>query len=67
MDSSTAAVVTSLAAALTTISVTWIGFKMKKLEHHMNSMREQLVTTTAKASKAEGKLEGAAEEKASPT
>lgn len=64
MDASTSAVITSISAAITTITVTWIGFKMKKLEHNMNSMREELVKTTAKSSHAEGVLAGKAEQKA---
>lgn len=64
MDAATGQVVTAVAACISTIAVAYIGFKMKKLEHSMNSMREELVSTTASASKAEGKLAGREELKA---
>jgi hypothetical protein len=38
--------------------------KVDKLEHHMNAMREQLVTTTAAGSHAAGMIQGASEEQA---
>lgn len=64
MDASTAQVVTSICSTVSAVLVAWIGFKVKKLEHSMNSIREELVQTTAAKSHAEGMIAGKAEQKA---
>jgi len=66
MDSSTTQLISLIVSTIGTVAVAWIGFKMKQLEHHMNSVREQLVITTAAKSHAEGKLAGKAEAALTP-
>jgi len=53
-----------IVTSITSISVAWIGFRIKQLERNTNSKMDQLLTTTATAKKAEGNLEGRAEQKA---
>lgn len=40
-----------------------ISIRLGKLSHHINSRMDQLILETQKASRAEGKVEGKAEEK----
>lgn len=74
MDSGT---VTLISLAMTTIGgivLAYIAFKTAQLGKKVDDVKRQtdgitsaLVATTAKAARAEGKLEGKEEEKASPT
>ena len=41
----------------------FISFRLGKLSHHINSRMDQLLLETQKASRAEGKVEGKAEER----
>lgn len=43
-----------------TLFLAWMGYKIKRLEHHVNSMRDEQLTTTAAKSHAEGELAGRA-------
>lgn len=57
MDSSTTQLLSLIVSTFGTVAVAWIGFRIKRLEHNTNSIKDALVATTAKASHAEGKLE----------
>jgi len=46
-----------LLASISGIMVAWIGFRMKELERNTNSKMDILLSVTASAARAEGKLD----------
>ena len=63
-DPVTIELIRSISSLLTSIGVIIIGFWVRKLEKNTNSMKDELVKTTAIASEAIGNLKGRAEHKA---
>jgi hypothetical protein len=67
MDAATTSLVALVVSTIGTVALAWIGFKIKKLEHHINGVRTELVKATAEASHAAGKVAGRAEHQAEAT
>jgi len=61
MDSATASLAALVVSTVGTVAIAWIGFRIKKLEHNTNSIKDALIASTAKASHAEGVIAGKAE------
>lgn len=63
-DPVTIELIRSVSTLITTVGVILIGFWVRKLEKNTNSMKDELVKTTAIASEAVGNLKGRAEHRA---